>query len=96
MSYEKAPLYKAIFTHFNATAFAFGLIVGLFFTVYYHQNKQNHIAKATVFAICQEARQEMSGASEQACGDIQEQLNIEYLCDERNSLASNHCWTEAK
>lgn len=52
--------------------------------------------EALVYSICNQARQEISGASEQDCGEVQERLNIKFSCENRNSLPTNKCWAEAK
>jgi hypothetical protein len=49
-----------------------------------------------VYQMCNDSRQEVSGTSEQACGDAQDRTHTEFLCAERNALPSNHCWVEDK
>lgn len=71
------------------------LLVGLAFG-HALNNAATENAKREVYAVCNSARLEISGQSEQACGDLQDKLGIEYLCQERNDLPTNHCWTEAK
>lgn len=78
----------------KATIFL-ALLVGLAFG-HALNNAAAQSAAREVYAVCNSARQEMSGASEQACGDLQDKYNIEFLCEARNSEASNHCWTEIK
>lgn len=53
-------------------------------------------AAAEVYAVCNSARQELSGASENQCGNLQDRYNIEFLCNANNSSADTHCWTEIK
>lgn len=53
-------------------------------------------AKKLVYNVCNDARLEVSGDSEEACGQVQDKYNIEFLCESNNWLASTHCWTEAK
>lgn len=53
-------------------------------------------AKAQVYAVCNSARLEVSGQSERQCGDLQDKLGVEFLCEANNALTTNHCWTEAK
>ncbi len=52
--------------------------------------------EALVYSVCNQARQEINGASEQDCGELQDKFNIKFSCENRNSLASNKCWTEDK
>lgn len=77
------------------TTIFLALVVGLMFGVAIN-NAATQNAKRQVYAVCNGARLEISGASEQACGDLQDRLGVEFLCDSNNSLTSNHCWTEAK
>lgn len=53
-------------------------------------------AAAEVYAVCNNARLEISGTSEAHCGDLQDRYHIEFLCNERNASQTNHCWTEIK
>lgn len=48
----------------------------------------------TVYAVCEYTRQ--SPESEQSCAVAQNTSHTEYMCDENNNLASNHCWVEVK
>lgn len=96
MKYEKQPLHKAIFTVNNVLAFVVGNLLVINIWVQIQNIRQTDTRKAMVYAICQEARQEVNTASEQACGDAQDSLGIEYLCTQRNMLASNKCWVEVK
>lgn len=45
-----------------------------------------------VQTICDQAHNEINGASERACGDAQDKTNTEYLCNSINTS----CWVEAK
>lgn len=71
------------------------LLIGVMFGTAIN-NAAAESAAREVYAVCNSARQEISGTSEQACGDLQDKYNIEFLCEARNSEASNHCWTEVK
>lgn len=53
-------------------------------------------AKREVYAVCNSARLEISGASEQACGQLQDKYGIEFLCNANNNSPATNCWTEAK
>lgn len=71
------------------------LLVGAVFGSAINQAAADNAARE-VYAVCNSARQEISGISEQACGDLQDKYNIEFLCQANNSEASNNCWTEVK
>jgi hypothetical protein len=45
-----------------------------------------------VQTICDKAHNEVSGQSEQACGDAQDRTNTEYLCNQTGTS----CWVEEK
>jgi hypothetical protein len=48
-----------------------------------------------VYTTCNESR--MSDTiNETKCGDLQDKYGIEFLCEQRNNLSTNTCWTEAK
>lgn len=49
---------------------------------------------AAVQSTCDNARAEISGTSEQACGDIQDRTGTEYLC--RQVGHDYSCWVEVK
>ena len=49
-----------------------------------------------VYQICNSARQEVNGQSEQECGRAQDRTGTEFLCEQRNADPSNHCWVEEK
>lgn len=71
------------------------LVIGLVFG--YGVNQQaNTSAASEVYAVCNSARLEVSGESEEACGAIQDKYNAEFLCEARNSSVDNHCWVEVK
>lgn len=44
------------------------------------------------YTICNQAHNEVSGSSEEACGRAQDQTNTEFLCDH----TGNNCWIESK
>lgn len=44
-----------------------------------------------VQTVCDIAHNENSGYSEQACGDVQDQTNTEYIC----SHSGTSCWVES-
>lgn len=73
-----------------------GAIVGTMFTVSAHSDKIRDTQAALVYSICNQSRQEINGTSEEICGELQNRLNIEFLCTQRNMLPTNKCWTEAK
>jgi hypothetical protein len=50
--------------------------------------------RAYVQSICDRAHDEISGASEEACGKAQDEMGIEYLCTSRTN--DGYCWTEIK
>lgn len=54
------------------------------------------ITKASVYAVCNQSRQELNGTAERACGDIQDQTGTEFLCSANNMEANTHCWVEVK
>lgn len=104
MNYERTPLMHAVYVGLRHMLRLVDRGTWIFIAILVFQitilatltSQNNATAKSLVYAICQQSRQEISGASEQACGDAQDQLDVEYLCKENNSLASNRCWTEAK
>lgn len=59
-------------------------------------DKQRNLTKATVYAVCNQSRQQINGAAERACGDIQDQTHTEFLCASRDMNANTHCWVEVK
>lgn len=77
------------------TTVILAVFVGLVFGLALNQAATNN-AKRQVYAVCNSARLEIDGRSEQACGDLQDKLGVEFLCENNNSLTTNHCWTEAK
>lgn len=77
------------------TTIFLAVLVGLAFG-HALNNAAANAAAREVYAVCNSARQEISGASENACGDLQDKYNIEFLCQANNSEASNNCWTEIK
>lgn len=95
MGYERATI-TSLFLRPLVFGMVIGSIIGLNITTVMARHDATNTKKALVFAVCQESRMEINGASEQTCGDLQDMLHVEYLCNERNNLMSNHCWTEAK
>lgn len=49
---------------------------------------------AYVQQVCDDARAEYSGSSEEACGRAQDEAGAEYLCD--STAPSARCWVEVK
>lgn len=50
---------------------------------------------AQVYSICNESR--MSPViNETECGNAQDLTNTEFLCEQANTLPTNHCWVEEK
>lgn len=47
-----------------------------------------------VQSICDKAHSEISGSSETACGNAQNETNTEYLCT--TATNDGYCWVEAK
>ena len=45
-------------------------------------------------AVCNKAHREVSGFSENYCGELQEQYNLEFLCSDVTPQAD--CWVESK
>ena len=60
-----------------------------------HDIARNRV-RAEVFELCNIARQEENGKSEEMCGKIQDTTNTEYVCEKRNKSPVNHCWVEDK
>lgn len=61
------------------------------------QDSQRELVEAKasyVQTVCDKAHRELSGASEQECGDAQDKANAEYLCD--GVSPSARCWVEVK
>lgn len=52
-------------------------------------------AKQLVFNVCNESRISPT-IDERGCADLQEQLNMEFLCDGNNTNVNTHCWVEVK
>lgn len=50
-------------------------------------------ASAEVYAECQRSRTS-ADVTENKCAELQSKYKIEFLCESRNNLLSNHCWTE--
>lgn len=69
------------------------VIVGIVFGLILNQAATDN-AKRQVYAVCNSARLEIDGGSEQRCGDIQDRLGVEFLCTDTS--AGINCWTEAK
>lgn len=69
------------------------LLVGLAFG-HAINNAAGESAAREVYAVCNSAHQEISGASEQRCGELQDKYNIEFLCSDTS--AGINCWTEIK
>lgn len=71
-----------------------GIIVGL---EYRSSVVELRLAKHEyVYHICSEARLEVSGESEQACGDAQDRTGTEFLCEKNNQDPSTVCWVEER
>lgn len=49
-----------------------------------------------VYQVCEQARHEVSGESEQQCGDIQDSTGIDYLCGMADEYGDRTCWVEAR
>ncbi len=60
-----------------------------------HAYAQRYDGKQLVYAICNESRIS-STIDERGCADLQDQLNMEFLCMDNNTSPSNYCWVEAK
>jgi hypothetical protein len=48
-----------------------------------------------VYQVCNESRMSET-ISERGCGDLQDQLHLEFLCKQANTRPDNHCWVENK
>lgn len=77
------------------TTIFLAVLVGVIFGLAINKASTDN-AKRQVYAVCNSARLEIDGRSEQACGDLQDKLGVEFLCKANNNLESNYCWTEAK
>lgn len=42
--------------------------------------------------VCDKSHNEISGSTEQLCGELQDKTNTEYLCNQ----TGNYCWLEVK
>lgn len=69
------------------------MAVGQLFTAHTEASTSKH---DYVYAICNQARTQLSGASEQQCGEAQDRTSTEFMCEHNNSLTSTHCWVESK
>lgn len=72
-----------------------GLAVLAFVVVGQYNASRHELAASKVEyvqTVCDIAHDEISGASEQACGDAQDQTGTEYLCNHINTS----CWVEVK
>lgn len=47
-----------------------------------------------VYHICNDARLEVSGESEEACGQAQDRTGTEFFCHANNQDPSTTCWVE--
>ena len=69
-------------------------LVGLMLNDYVH-HKTDKNTKAVqvqmVQTVCDIANHEISGESEEACGDVQSQTNTEYICN----YSGTSCWVES-
>lgn len=48
-----------------------------------------------VYQVCNESRISAT-ISERGCADLQDQLHMEFLCEQANDRPDNHCWVENK
>ena len=46
-----------------------------------------------VHQICNESRIDLS-ISERGCGELQDQLRMEFMCEQNNTDPDNYCWVE--
>lgn len=49
-----------------------------------------------VYNVCNSARFEVLGTSEQSCAQAQDETQTEFLCSHRNNRPDNICWVEGK
>lgn len=77
---------------------ALTLAVALVVTGQYAEARKDERAakRDYVYQLCNDARQELSGASEEACGQAQDSTNTEFLCEANNMSPSTYCWVEWK
>jgi hypothetical protein len=48
-----------------------------------------------VYEVCNESRISIA-IKEDGCADLQDQLHMEFLCEQNNISPTNHCWVEEK
>ena len=45
-------------------------------------------------SVCNQAHKEINSFSENYCGELQDQYNLEFLCND--DRPSSHCWVESR
>jgi len=66
------------------------ILVGAVLIAGYMDKPMNPVEKT--LAVCNKAHTEASGFSENYCGQLQEENNLEYLCN----YGGSECWIESK
>lgn len=69
------------------------ILVGCFIIAAWLDNpptRQQQVLEA--YNICNSARLEPSGRSEQACGDVLDKYNLVFTCEQRNRKLDNVCY----
>lgn len=84
-------LIQSIITAVIVTLFAVVLYLGLFSEI---QKSTRAGGEAYTMQVCGQAHKISDGKSEKACGDAQDQYNLEFLCNARGADAA--CWVEEK
>lgn len=46
-----------------------------------------------VYTVCNNSRLSPT-INERECADLQAELDVEFICEQRNDLVTNTCWTE--
>lgn len=70
-----------------------GLLLVAFGFIMIQVGKQQQISQQQqAYQICLKAHSEISGASENACGQAQDRTHTEFLCNQ----TGHYCWLEIK
>lgn len=74
-----------------AVVFIWAMILAYFIGDYLGVRSQLEHARADyVYSVCIQAHHEVSGRSEQARGELQNETGYEFMCNKTNT----HCWVE--
>lgn len=85
---------KANVTFWRSVAFIFiGMSISLVAGMWSMSNRVD--PAKLVYQVCNESRISLS-INERGCGDLQDQLHMEFVCEHNNTDPDNHCQVEEK